>query len=65
MAIIELSSTKETNPNNPTVSFQYESLLSTTSIHTRSGPISEGTRLSAIGTFASTQTLGCAFWSKG
>jgi len=65
IAFIELSSTKETNPNNPTVSFQYEPLLSTTSIYPRSGPISGGTRLSVVGTFASTQTLACTFWSKG
>jgi len=65
IAFIELSSTKETNPNNPTVSFQYEPLLSTTSIHPRLGPISRGTRLSIVGTFASTQTFACTFWSKG
>jgi len=51
-----LSSTEETNRNNATVSFQYEPLLSTTSIHPRLGPISRGTRLSIVGTFASTQT---------
>ena len=52
IAFIELSSTKETNRNNPTIFFQYELLLSTIYMHSMSGPISGDTRLSVVGTFA-------------